>query len=100
MIEPFDALGNATRRQILAELRSGPLSVNELADRFPVSRPAISRHLSVLEEAGLVEQHSDGARHLYSVNLAGFGSVRDYLDSFWDLALSRLSHLADHDRPR
>ena len=86
----LDALGNPTRRKILRKLRRQPLSVGELAAKFPVSRPAVSRHLRVLEEAGLVT-HS---RALYSVRVQGFASVRDFLDEFWDTALSQLEELA------
>src|SRR6185503_1315850 len=94
----LDALGNPMRRAILQKLRRQPLSVGDLAAKFPVSRPAVSRHLRVLEEAGLVEQRDDGARNVYSVRVQGFASVRDFLDEFWDTALARLEELARHDR--
>jgi len=94
----LDALGNPVRRQILRTLRGSPLSVGELAARFPVSRPAISRHLRVLEEAGLVETRDEGARNLYSVRVQGFSAVREFLDEFWDTALARLEQLARHRR--
>jgi DNA-binding transcriptional ArsR family regulator len=87
----LDALGNPVRRAILQELRSAPLPVGQLAARFPVSRPAISRHLRVLERAGLVEERPGG----YAVRLQGFASVRAYLDEFWDVALQRLEELAE-----
>lgn len=90
----LDALGNATRRAILQELRAEALSVGELAARFPVSRPAISRHLQMLEQAGLVEARSEGARNVYAVRVQGFASVRAFLDQFWDVALSRLEALS------
>lgn len=94
MAHPLDALGSPVRREILLSLRERPLAVGELATRFPVSRPAISRHLRVLEEAGLVEHHPGGARGVYAVRLQGFASVREFLDVFWDTALSRLQELA------
>ncbi len=93
-MHPLDALGNPVRRAILQELRRRPLSVAEIADRFPVSRPAISRHLATLAEAGLVELRESGTRNLYAVRLAGFATVREFLDEFWDAALQRLERLA------
>jgi len=92
-VHPLDALGNPVRREILSQLRGASLSVNELAARFPVSRPAISRHLRVLSESGLVEARSDGARHHYVINLKGFAPVREFLDEFWETALARLEAL-------
>ncbi len=93
-MEALDALGNAVRRDILLSLREQPLSVNELAARFPVSRPAVSRHLRVLEDAGLVESRTEGTRSLYAIRVEGLASVREFLDSFWDSALARLQTLA------
>lgn len=93
-MHPLDALGNPVRREMLQALRATPLSVGELANRFPVSRPAVSRHLRVLEDAGLVEASAEGKRNLYSVRIQGFGPVRDFLDEFWDAALARLQELA------
>jgi DNA-binding transcriptional ArsR family regulator len=90
----LDALGNPVRRDILRALRTSPLAVGELAERFPVSRPAISRHLRVLEDAGLVEHRAQGASSVYAVRVQGFASVRDFLDEFWETALSRLEELA------
>ncbi len=82
------------RRAILQELRARPLAVGEIADRLPVSRPAISRHLKVLEEAGLVEVLEQGTRNVYSVRLQGFASVREFMDDFWGTALDRLQELS------
>ena len=90
----LDALGNPVRRDILRRLRRGPLAVNEIADHFPVSRPAISRHLRVLQDAGLVEVTTEGTRSLYSIRARGFDSVRAYLDDFWGEALERLARKA------
>jgi DNA-binding transcriptional ArsR family regulator len=90
----LDALGNPVRRAILQMLRDGPRAVGEIAADLPVSRPAISRHLHVLEAAGLVQSREDGARNLYSIRLHGFASVRDFVDDFWDTALARLEELA------
>ncbi len=93
-MHPLDALGNPVRREILTYLRESPLSVNELAARFPVSRPAISRHLNVLTRSGLVEPNGPGPRHRYAINLKGFAPVREFLDEFWDTALARLEELS------
>ena len=91
----LDALGNPIRRKILRQLRNSPLSVNELAARFPISRPAISRHLRVLTQSGLVEARGGrGARHHYAVRIKGFTPVREFLDEFWDAALARLEELS------
>ncbi|HUE22179.1 MAG TPA: winged helix-turn-helix domain-containing protein [Bryobacteraceae bacterium] len=90
----LDALGNPVRRKILRQLRDAPLSVNELAARFPISRPAVSRHLRVLVKSGLVEARSGGARHQYAVRIKGFTPVREFLDEFWDTALARLEELS------
>jgi DNA-binding transcriptional ArsR family regulator len=90
----LDALGNPVRRAILQELRAGPLAVGDIAAGLPISRPAVSRHLRLLEEAGLVQARSDGARNLYSIRMHGFASVREFVDDFWDTALSRLEELA------
>lgn len=87
----LDALGNPLRRQILVELRAGPRSVGELASRFPVTRPAVSRHLRVLLDAGLVEQRDAGR---YAVRLQGFRAVHEFLDDFWDTALARLEEIS------
>ena len=94
MLHALDALGSPLRRTILRELRATPLSVAEIAERMPVSRPAISRHLSVLQEAGLVEVREAGTRNIYSIRMQGFASVREFLDDFWDTALARLEELS------
>ena len=91
---PLDALGNPVRRKILRHLRDSSLSVNELAARFPVSRPAISRHLRVLSSSGLVETRGSGPRPRYAIRLKGLGPVREFLDEFWDTALARLEELS------
>ena len=96
-MEAFDALGSPVRREILIALRERPLAVHEIADLFPVSRPAISRHVRVLEEAGLVELTRRGRQSVYAVRLQGFATVRVFLDTFWEVALERLSALAKED---
>lgn len=93
-MHPLDALGSPVRRDMLRTLRIHPMTVGELAKEFPVSRPAVSRHLRVLEHAGLVELRADGKRAIYTVRMQGFAPVRAYLDEFWDVALARLQELA------
>jgi DNA-binding transcriptional ArsR family regulator len=85
----LDALGDPTRRAILARLLDGPLSVGRLADEFPVSRPAISQHLRVLKQANLVTDDVAGTRRLYHLNPQGFASLRAYFDQFWATALTQ-----------
>jgi len=84
----FSALGDPTRRAIFERLAGGPRSVGELAAELPVSRPAVSQHLKVLKEAGLVSDRAEGTRRLYRVDPKGVGALRDYLDRFWDQALT------------
>jgi len=93
----LDALGDASRRAILELLRSGPQPVGELAKRLPISRPAVSQHLRVLKEAGLVTERAAGTRRLYRLEPAGFAVVRDYFESFWTAALANLKALAEDD---
>ena len=83
----LDALGDPTRRAILERLRDGAMPVGKLAEDFPVSRPAISQHLKVLKDAGLVADEVSGTRRLYGLNPDGFDSLRDYFDQFWNQAL-------------
>jgi DNA-binding transcriptional ArsR family regulator len=84
----FTALGDPTRRAIFEQLRSGPRSVGELASLLPVSRPAVSQHLRVLSEAGLVAAERDGTRRLYRVAPQGVAELRDYVNGFWDEVLA------------
>lgn len=96
-MQALDALGNPVRRDILLALRVRPLALHEIAERFPVSRPAISRHVRLLEDAGLVEATRHGRESVYSVRLQGLKSVREFLDGFWDVALERLAELAKEE---
>jgi DNA-binding transcriptional ArsR family regulator len=84
----FTALGDPTRRAIFEELRGGPRSVGELASSLPVSRPAVSQHLRVLSEAGLVSARREGTRRLYRVAPQGVAELRDYVNGFWDEVLA------------
>jgi len=87
----LDALGDRTRRQIFEALRGGPRSVGELADGLPVSRPAVSQHLRVLKQAGLVTDRRQGTRRLYRVDPGGLAGLREYFDGFWGEALARFA---------
>jgi DNA-binding transcriptional ArsR family regulator len=87
----LEALGDPTRRRIFESLKAGPRSVGELADGLPVSRPAVSQHLRVLKEAGLVSDRKEGTRRLYRIDPGGLSGLRDYFDSFWGEALERFA---------
>jgi DNA-binding transcriptional ArsR family regulator len=92
---PLDALGDPTRRQVFELLRSGSRSVGELAAELPVSRPAVSQHLRVLETAGLVTHRREGTRNLYAVNGNGVAELRVWVEGFWDEALARFKAAAE-----
>lgn len=96
----LDALGDATRRSILERLTDGPQAVGVLADRLPVSRPAVSQHLRVLERAGLVVATTVGTRHVYRVEISGLTEVREYLDRFWGVSLENFAALAEEEAAR
>lgn len=98
-VDPFDALGDPTRRHILQLLGRAPQSVAVLADQLPVSRPAVSRHLRVLKEAGFVEEVADGTRHVYHVREDGLEAVRAYLTQVWGEAAARLRLVAENTQP-
>jgi DNA-binding transcriptional ArsR family regulator len=91
----IQALGDPTRRAIFERLAEGPLAVGELARDLPVSRPAVSQHLRVLKEAGLVVDRAAGTRRLYQLNPAGIGAMRAYLDRFWTDALAAFKEAAE-----
>jgi DNA-binding transcriptional ArsR family regulator len=95
---PMDALGDATRRAIFERLRSGPLSVGEIAAELPVSRPAVSQHLRVLREAGLVTERRNGTRRLYRLDPDGLGELRRYVEDFWTEALAAFQAEAERER--
>src|SRR5689334_3601411 len=83
----IEALADPTRRSIFERLRRGASAVGVLADGLPVSRPAVSQHLKVLKEAGLVSEEQDGARRIYRIDPQGLGPLRAWLDQFWEMAL-------------
>jgi DNA-binding transcriptional ArsR family regulator len=93
----LDALGDPTRRSILERLRRGARSVTELADELPVSRPAVSQHLRVLKDAGLVRERRDGTRRLYRIDPDGLAEVRDYFDDFWSDVLAAFKEAVERE---
>jgi DNA-binding transcriptional ArsR family regulator len=93
----LQALGDPTRQAIVELLAGGPRAVGEIARDLPVSRPAVSQHLRVLKEAGLVIDRQEGTRRLYQLDPAGAEAVRAYLDRFWNQALAAFKSAAEHD---
>lgn len=99
----LEALGDRTRRQIVASLRRGPASVGELAAQLPVSRPAISQHLQVLLNSRLVTFEEIGTRNVYRLDSTGLENLGTWLDGFWNIALDRFANHVRKDaaaRPR
>jgi DNA-binding transcriptional ArsR family regulator len=94
----LEALGDPTRRSVFERLAAGPSSVGELARELPVSRPAVSQHLKVLRDAGLVVDEPVGTRRVYRVDPDGLAALRSYLDGFWNRALVSFKDVAE--RPR
>ena len=84
----FEALNDPTRRRILERLRAGPRAVGEIAAGMPISRPAVSQHLKVLKESGLVAETRHGTRHYFAIAPEGLGELRAYLDGLWSDALA------------
>ena len=93
----FAALGDPTRRAVLARLRTGPRSVGEIVATVPVSQSAVSQHLRVLREAGLVTDRREGTRRLYQVDLEGLTALRAYVDEYWDEALAAFQRYAEEE---
>jgi DNA-binding transcriptional ArsR family regulator len=91
----MDALGDPTRRAIFERLRRGPHAVGELAAGLPVSRPAVSQHLRVLKEAGLVTERRNGTRRIYRVDPGGLDALRSYFEGFWEEALAAFEAAGD-----
>jgi len=87
-VDGIAALADPTRRAIFERLTDRPFAVGELAEELPVSRPAVSQHLKVLKDAGLVIDRADGNRRIYQVDPDGVGALRAYLDKFWNRALT------------
>ncbi len=95
----LDALGDRTRRTVLERLRAGPLPVVAIAKDLPVSRPAVSQHLKVLKDAGLVVDRQVGTRRIYAVDPNGLALLRAYVEAFWQSALIRYAQAAEADLP-
>jgi len=95
-VDAWSTLGDGTRRAILERLAERPRAVGELADELPVSRPAVSQHLKVLKDSGLVTEDAVGTRHIYRLNPAGVSALRDQLDTFWSRALAGFQATVDH----
>ena len=92
--QAWEALGDPTRRRVFELLREGPRPVGELADELPVSRPAVSQHLAVLRDAGLVVDQRDGRRNLYRIDPNGLAALRTDLESMWDEVLGAFADAA------
>lgn len=97
--DPFDALGDPNRRAIVELLGSGGRTVREIADQLPISRPAVSRHLRLLKDAGLVIDEARGTRRLYQLHDQGVEAVQAYLADVWGEALARFRLLAENTKP-
>ena len=97
--DPFEALGDPNRREILRLLGHGDKAVTELADSMPISRPAVSRHLRLLKQAGLVTEQAQGTRRIYHLQEQGLHVVHAYLNRVWGDVAGRFSLLADNDGP-
>ena len=91
----FDMLADPTRRAILERIGRAPAAVGEIALGLPVSRPAVSQHLKLLKEAGLVTETAAGTRRIYRIDPRGLGAMRDWLDQFWENALDNFAAYAD-----
>jgi DNA-binding transcriptional ArsR family regulator len=92
----LDALGDENRRAILEILSCGGQSVQQIADRLPISRPAVSRHLRLLKGAGLVRDRPDGTRHIYELRAEGVEAVREYFADVWGEAIARFRLVAEN----
>jgi DNA-binding transcriptional ArsR family regulator len=91
----WSVLADGTRRAIVSRLADGPLAVGRLAAGLPVSRPAVSQHLKVLKDAGLVSERAAGTRHVYRLNPVAVAALRDQLDTFWQRALAGYADAAE-----
>ncbi len=97
-LDSFAALGDPTRREIFERVAVKPSAVGELARGLPVSRPAVSQHLRVLKEAGLVTETPEGTRRIYRLDPRGIAAMRDWLDAHWDAALDAFKNFADQNQ--
>ncbi|MEC4593899.1 MULTISPECIES: ArsR/SmtB family transcription factor [Nitrospirillum] len=99
--QALTALADPTRRAVFERLRAGPQPVGELARHLPISRPAVSQHLKVLKDAGLVTDRAEGTRRIYHIDPHGLGALRRWLDQFWETALDAFAAEAEKtaDKP-
>jgi DNA-binding transcriptional ArsR family regulator len=95
--DPIAALADPTRRAVFERLQKGPRPVGDIARELPVSRPAVSQHLRVLKDAGLVTERRDGTRRLYRIDPDGLAAIRDYFDDFWNEALAAFKAAAESE---
>jgi DNA-binding transcriptional ArsR family regulator len=98
--DPFEALGDPNRREILRLLSESDLPVAAIADQMPISRPAVSRHLRLLKEAGLVTEEAHGTRRIYHLQQEGLAAVHDYLERVWGEAAGRFRLVAENTREK
>jgi DNA-binding transcriptional ArsR family regulator len=94
-MDPWDALADGTRRTIVAALAERPQAVGQIAERLPVTRSAVSQHLKVLKDAGLVTERQSGTRRIYRLNPAAVAALRDQLDTFWHRALAGYAEITE-----
>lgn len=94
-MDPWDALADGTRRTIVASLAERPQAVGQIAERLPVTRSAVSQHLKVLKDAGLVTERQSGTRRIYRLNPAAVAALRDQLDTFWQRALAGYAEITE-----
>ena len=97
--DPFEALGDPNRREILRLLSGGDKPVREIAAAMPISRPAVSRHLRLLKDAGMVTEHPEGTRRIYHLQAQGLHAVQAYLEGVWGEAAARFRLLAENTEP-
>jgi DNA-binding transcriptional ArsR family regulator len=100
--DAWDVLADPTRRAIVERLADRPRAVGELAAELPISRPAVSQHLKVLKDAGLVAEQAEGTRRIYRLDPIAVSALRDQLDAFWARTLTGLAELLappDADKP-
>jgi DNA-binding transcriptional ArsR family regulator len=96
--EAWTAMADRTRRAIVMELIDGERTVGELADALPVSQPAVSQHLKVLKQVGVVSDRAEGTRRIYRLNEAGVSALRDQLDMFWKRTMAGFDNLMEEDQ--
>jgi DNA-binding transcriptional ArsR family regulator len=95
--DAWNVISDRTRRAIVMELAEGERTVGELARALPVSQPAVSQHLKVLKQVGMVSDRAEGTRRIYRLNEAGVSALRDQLDMFWARTMSRFERLMEED---